>query len=769
MSTLENSLATFQVPPGRDRMTVARELAAHLEANGHVPYVMESLDKLTGLALVHVRETDEDHVVMVHTGDLPALRRDMEKLLQTVNQGDARHVVAAVPIPPDIEQLVGQSDLARLELVLSRMIPLSTPLTEVDRLAHEVAPVIGDVLGRDLDLASPDVLRTIDELLIAIRPVDHEEPIDESFLPPVFTLIGLGLVATEVVRQRHGRGELGVLSNMGWQLASTLHEAGGFPALSLGDAKSNVAGKVRKRWYYGKTDSLRDMGDHLAVTLSDVSQGSVEETLDEAQTAAREAAVLEAVAVAGSHLQNTLGSLLSGDLGMPTAWRKVDGAIQMNVLAVEGSGQAEAMVTKLRDDGTGQCLSAIIDYFMQDPRANERLDALKVAVFVPGTPVHLVVMVPYRPGDPVTFPKAPQLVRRHGVPESLTNERMAEVFFADLPTDGPLADLPRTLSTSVHDDTQRFLGGTEPEELSDADQDLLMRLAALAPAAGFLMVAAADGKVEESEINAFQEALQALKDPLVMLIAVRSPVSGSQGLQMLVKDTTLVARSLAAMGVLLARSENGAASRKALMALWAQVAGVHGAIRPEEMGAAMQVSALLDGGTATALRGGDPFPEIAIAPELVGLLKEAALAPYAGFLLVAAADGQIEEREVHAFTMSMALAAHPLLKRVIDTDTREPTVILRQLAENTSLISSSLGAFGRICREHPDGAEAREAFLRSMYLIAGGQPGEKERRALRAIEQALDGSSGGGCGVSLLLVGGGILLALLVILYLLLG
>ncbi|MCB9676485.1 MAG: TerB family tellurite resistance protein [Alphaproteobacteria bacterium] len=275
---------------------------------------------------------------------------------------------------------------------------------------------------------------------------------------------------------------------------------------------------------------------------------------------------------------------------------------------------------------------------------------------------------------------------------------------------------------------------TAPREHTAVPPELL-RLGSLAPFAGFLMVAMADGKVEPHELFAFRAAMWRSENALFRQLVVHCPLEAHAVQRHLAERPDLLARSLAAAGAVFDMHPDGEGARKDFMRLLTTVAQSHGELRSAELNAITEVVAHTKLGAAFALSGDEPFPgeyDYALV----------SIAPIAGFLLVVAADGEFEEAEGLAFQKSLDRVKNPLLERLLAMSMGEFEHHLKTLVADPQLAKHSLEAAGEMFRTHPEGPAAREAFLAMLRNVAEchGELRAPERRALGAIEHILDGT-----------------------------
>lgn len=128
----------------------------------------------------------------------------------------------------------------------------------------------------------------------------------------------------------------------------------------------------------------------------------------------------------------------------------------------------------------------------------------------------------------------------------------------------------------------------------DQHTEALMAEAAYAPFAGFVVVAGADGDVEEKEVRAFLASLSRLDDPLLVEMIRAAPEPLEHRVDVLIGSPERIPASLSAAGQLFARHPDGDVSRAAFMAILRDVAEAHGELRATERDTMQRVEQLLD-------------------------------------------------------------------------------------------------------------------------------------------------------------------------------
>lgn len=750
MSAYEDAVTAFRVPKGAPPLEAADAFALALEPTGAAAYVMKMLHPLTGNAMVHVhRDGHDDDVFLVHTGD-PA---DLRERVRVFFGGDMprcqRRLVSAETPPPDVAALFGVGPLARMEQALANAgaVHGALPVTDIPAHIDDLLPRLADGLGVPLDLADPDLFHRIDDLVLKLRPggTPPSQSVLEGVVEPNRTLLALGLVASEAVRRRAGGGVYGVLPMTGWRDAKTLGETGGAPALRLVGDKHllNVVGKVAKRWANGTEDSVADLWRHVEASLQE-AEVPAEAPLDEAQTEARCELLDRAFADAGSALAHALSML--DDRVPPGAWIELIGAKRSQVrLVASGSGEAHAMTGKVLASDEAKAADyaiVVVDVFVRDPTDGARYDAVQATVKTPGKAVDVTLVVPYRQTDDagVSLRHGVHRLGARGVPDSYDLARLAAALFSRIPADakGSVTQLPREVSTAWHDAIQDLaFAGKAETAVAGADLARLVRLASLAPLAAFIAVASADGKVEADEARAFQSELTNLDDPVLLLMVASATLDLKECMILLMLQETLRERAFAAAGAVFAAHPKGSGGAAAFKRLAERVARSHGeAIRPPEQKALDTLNAALVRGPAFALDGVDPFPALEIKDHHKDLVKDSSSAIYAAFLLVAAADGEIEAKETEAFAANLQFVGNPLLRAMIDA--APPGKFPKDAEAARECIAAAKELFDR----HPEGDTARDAFLALLLSVAWshGTLREPERAAIATITRMLNAS-----------------------------
>jgi len=264
------------------------------------------------------------------------------------------------------------------------------------------------------------------------------------------------------------------------------------------------------------------------------------------------------------------------------------------------------------------------------------------------------------------------------------------------------------------------------------DPELLL-ISSIAPFAGFLHIAIADGEVEPSELLIFRMGMLTCESELLRKIVIHCPLDAEETLAHLLENPSLVPRSLAGIGALLRQDP---AAMAELMSVFERVAQSGSSPGADERRALAEVERMLEGGAERAKNGPPPFPDEYD-------YQQAALAPISAFILVASADGELEEKETRAFHSALKRVSNPLLQRLIALGTADFEANLRRLAEEDELATDCLKSAGQLFRTHPEGPAAREALMALLRHVAEvhGELRREERRALRAIEHLLDDTS----------------------------
>jgi tellurite resistance protein len=428
--------------------------------------------------------------------------------------------------------------------------------------------------------------------------------------------------------------------------------------------------------------------------------------------------------------------------------------MKLTRLMAEGSGQAEAMATQVieKDLQQAECANLLMDVYVRRPPQMTRYDALQLIVQLPGTPVKVTVALPYVPGERVEFPLEPLLQIGVGVPDSYDHDRLSRAFFSNLPDSGIGGRVPRTLVSSLDEQIDIEVTAADASSTGEQSNLDLLRLATLAPYAAFILVASADGELEPKEVTAFAQAMGRVVDPALKAMMVTCPVSPGTATGLVAGDLGLSSRALAAFGVISSDADSGTESHEALVEVVMGVARAQGELRAAELAAVMMVRRLLDGGRSAAA-GPDPFPPVELSEELEALRPKAMYASTAAFLLVAAADGELEPKEVEAFGEAIGMRTNQLLMHIEESSDMAVPERVHELVANTDLILESLRAVSKIFDQHPDGDAAREAFMNTARQVARahGDIRPEEQNSLDKVERVLRGGRGGG-GVLVLLI-----------------
>lgn len=122
------------------------------------------------------------------------------------------------------------------------------------------------------------------------------------------------------------------------------------------------------------------------------------------------------------------------------------------------------------------------------------------------------------------------------------------------------------------------------------------------------------------------------------------------------------------------------------------------------------------------------------------VLSAASYAPFAGFFLVAAADGVVDPSELQTFVEQISACEDPVLMAVVHSNPQPLQQRVDYLVAHRELIPASLHAMGKVFRAAPAGAPARRAFLELLELVAeaDGRVVLEEERSMNAITKFID-------------------------------
>jgi hypothetical protein len=137
------------------------------------------------------------------------------------------------------------------------------------------------------------------------------------------------------------------------------------------------------------------------------------------------------------------------------------------------------------------------------------------------------------------------------------------------------------------------------------------------------------------------------------------------------------------------------------------------------------VEEALGAGVEVALSGPDPYD--GASPRRVELMDHAALAPFAMFLAIAMADGELEKSEVEAFIEAMSAVTDPLLTEIMGASKLSAHERLTRLMEDKGdLADRSIFAMGVALAEEAGGEAARAALMALLTPVAAGRPTEQK-------------------------------------------
>ena len=200
---------------------------------------------------------------------------------------------------------------------------------------------------------------------------------------------------------------------------------------------------------------------------------------------------------------------------------------------------------------------------------------------------------------------------------------------------------------------------------------------------------------------------------------------------MLAQDQDLIMRSLSALGVLASLPENQ--SQKVedwLTTLAIELAQIDGSFDPMKL---LILTSGLRRGKQRALAGADPFSSEK-APASDQQLAHAGEALIGGFILVALADGGLDEAETTAFLHGLVTLKDPLLCRMRDA-AGDPRPILERLLGSPDKVHACLRAAAQVFERDPGGSSARREFMSVLKSIADadGVVHKKEQLVLDVI------------------------------------
>ncbi len=114
----------------------------------------------------------------------------------------------------------------------------------------------------------------------------------------------------------------------------------------------------------------------------------------------------------------------------------------------------------------------------------------------------------------------------------------------------------------------------------------------------------------------------------------------------------------------------------------------------------------------------------------------AALAPHAGFLLVALADGELQSDAVDAFAERLSACEDPVIRRLVAAGTGDVDERMARLVANQELIVASLAAAGEVLRAEGDQGDAKAELMR----LIGGSGSAPAAAAAGRVGRLLDGT-----------------------------
>lgn len=730
------------VPSGTDALAAAKDLAMRLEAAGHTPHVMEMIHKMSGLAMVHVHhEGADDEVVLVHTGDEASLREAVMQFQQLPTQGAQWRLATAGTAPADVAAIFDGGDGSRLShrLASTDALPLTMPLSAAPQAAESVVALVEQTLDVKLDLdGGKQTLATIDGLVDRMRPAGT---LPEEAVTPFHAMMGLGLVATETARRMGPASHLGRMDES-FHEAKNLAEAFGFPAVAFSTGMAlQVARKVPQRYVMGSSESLVALWDaaKLPAPLPKDEQEAIAVALD------------GALGLAGSLVHFVAGEIRDeGQPSGPLAWSLEEGGITfIRLMAEDGNRALEMFKATFEKKPEVEAMAFVADAYATNPNTGVKRDALMVAVASKGVQ-YATLMVPYVVADgAVSFPDQAQWIDGPKLFE-YSMERATKAFGPGAASYG-LTEVRNDYLTGVQQASQRPWNAADAAEAAGvvgADGDaLLMKLASLAPFALFMGVAMADGEVDDSEMNTFAAGLfdNEKTHPLLQEMVGATDLLPNQRFKMVISQEGMGGRAIAAAGAIFAKHPQGAEGRAAFEALGQAIASADGVVTDDETAVLEGLLQALDLGEDFALLGGDPFVE-GVDANLFGDLPDevvaiASFAPFAAFMMVAGADGNLDPREAVTFLARITTEEDPVLRALLDMGDMPLDQRMGHLADNRDLIKASLMAAMVVFMQVPGGSNARNALMSILEAIAGadGHVDAGEQAALDNLGKLFDG------------------------------
>ena len=747
MPNFAESLATIPFPEASSALEAAESTQQKLAELGHDASVLKKTGARMGVALIRsARGANGNDVVLVHTDDAETLRDGLRKLTALPLPGAHIYVHARVDLPEDVELAYGSGPIAELERALTGT-RLSSDLRSTDFAAvvrEDLVPLLKTHLDLDLDpSAGTATLRELDALLLKLRPAaSSTEAVPNEQLHPHWVLVALGLVASETVAHLAGDVSYGQLTFEGWSEAATLGDSHGFPAITVADvAQVNAAQKLTKRWYLGEAESVHGLWELLAQQLP--SEPTAEDVAELSE------AITLGLSFAGKMVSHAFEDLAESGETTPVLWVHTGESIAIVRLMAANSERAQQMADQtMQTEHSGAKVGVSVVDALITPHGEAQTDALIVRVIVPGQRAETVVAIPYaKDGEALVSRRKSIVLNQQGV--KLSADVLSKALFDGIPT--PVAGLQGDLTRELEvPDLSAMLAAEQAsssmqQELSDEDEERIRKLAALAPFAGFAIVAAADGEIEEGEVRAFADGMDAIAKAGLRMLTQPIDLEPDVCVRLVTLNMELGKAALHAAGWVFEHDKQGPLARQEFDQLMHEIAAGGEEQGGEELMALVMVAGWSRGPVDVALKQKLPQElanaEMNVAAAIQGaIMGLAAEAPYAGMLKVAAADGTIEPDEMAELLATLNRMTDPLLVAMMNSNSSQPNEIIDALLADEDRQNAALRAAGMLFKNRDEGEESRAAMMRMLRDVAEthGEVRDVERAAIEEVERILD-------------------------------
>jgi hypothetical protein len=284
------------------------------------------------------------------------------------------------------------------------------------------------------------------------------------------------------------------------------------------------------------------------------------------------------LAMAANQLAFVICNLEDGITPQPTMWSLANDGVRMNYIVAGDSHRAREMARQLatKHYADAKAITTVFDTLTTDPRSGKQYDTLLLELTAPNSSDRVQLALPYvREGRDVSFPAGFQLFQAD-VPAEYTDARLQTQLLSRVPwlaethKSAALARMPSSVTTDL----------VAVDRAPRASQLTALQLA---PFVVFILVAGADGTVDQGELRALPGGLRTLAQETTILgeaveVAMQADAEETlrlvRGMGLSGWVTTLSAVRVAIDDVLDPRAAN--AEKQALFALGHMIADASG-------------------------------------------------------------------------------------------------------------------------------------------------------------------------------------------------